>query len=195
MICLLLSPLATVQRCAQERWVNLFTRPSSPQLTDISRPQKLGLAEPRAVMIRLIWRFDITLCKESESWMTGQKAFMVWEKPKLWVKLSARQSWKIDRHVKVDHLTCWMQVIVTDIHMIPSLALGKCNITLIYHVSTNKPHPIQCICCNLRKPHPLETWRQFHWLHTVFKLRPPYLVEWFDFTWKTEAIKVRAKWF
>jgi hypothetical protein len=61
-------------------------------LTDISRPQKLGLAEVRAVMIRLIWRFDITLREESESWMTGQKAFMVWEKPKLWVKLSARES-------------------------------------------------------------------------------------------------------
>lgn len=42
----------------------------------------------RLIMARLIWNFDMELCKESENW-TDQKVFVLWDKNPLWVKLSA----------------------------------------------------------------------------------------------------------
>ncbi|KAF2279248.1 cytochrome P450 monooxygenase-like protein [Westerdykella ornata] len=46
--------------------------------------------EVRSLLVRLFWHFDIELCEESKNWM-DHKAFLMWEKPQLLVKLSKRQ--------------------------------------------------------------------------------------------------------
>lgn len=55
--------------------------------TDIE--QHLAMAEMRAILARVLWHFDISLCKESENW-DQQKVFLLWDKPDLMVRLSAR---------------------------------------------------------------------------------------------------------
>jgi hypothetical protein len=52
--------------------------------------QNLAYAEMRAILIRMLWNFDIELCADSQNWME-QKVFVLWDKPPLNVKLSARK--------------------------------------------------------------------------------------------------------
>lgn len=44
--------------------------------------------EQRLVMAKLIWNFDVDLTLESEGWLEGQKAYFLWKKPALMVKLT-----------------------------------------------------------------------------------------------------------
>ena len=49
--------------------------------------QNLAYVEMRLILAKLLWSFDLELCGESEDW--GQlKAYMVWDKRPLWVKLT-----------------------------------------------------------------------------------------------------------
>ena len=47
------------------------------------------MAEIRSIAVRLLWNFNFELCPESRGW-EQQKVFFLWEKPPLWMKLSAR---------------------------------------------------------------------------------------------------------
>ena len=49
----------------------------------------LAWFEMRSILARLLWHFDLTLCEESRGW-ENQKAYLLWDKPPLWVKLSHR---------------------------------------------------------------------------------------------------------
>lgn len=49
----------------------------------------LAWFEMRSMLARLLWHFDLTLCEESLDW-ESQKAYILWDKPPLWVKLSPR---------------------------------------------------------------------------------------------------------
>lgn len=50
--------------------------------------QNLAYAEMRLILARLAYRFDFELCEESKDWIEGQKNFVLWEKPELFVRLS-----------------------------------------------------------------------------------------------------------
>lgn len=45
--------------------------------------QNLAYAEMRLVMARLIWGFDMELAKGNDEWLTGQKNYLLWDKPEL----------------------------------------------------------------------------------------------------------------
>ena len=49
----------------------------------------LAYFEMRSILARMMWHFDMELCDESRTW-TQQKAYLTWDKPPLWVKLSER---------------------------------------------------------------------------------------------------------
>jgi cytochrome P450 len=51
--------------------------------------RNLAYMEMRLILARLIWNFEIELCKESEGWNL-QKTFILWEKPELNVRLKLR---------------------------------------------------------------------------------------------------------
>lgn len=40
----------------------------------------------RIIMANILWHFDLELCPESNSWL-DQKAFIIWHKPALMVKV------------------------------------------------------------------------------------------------------------
>ncbi|KAF2117930.1 cytochrome P450 [Lophiotrema nucula] len=52
--------------------------------------RNLAYAEMRLILAKVLWNFDLEL-DESRcgSWMESQKIFFLWEKPPLWVKLTA----------------------------------------------------------------------------------------------------------
>jgi len=52
--------------------------------------QHLAMAEMRAILGRVLWHFDVSLCEESANW-NKQKVFLLWDKPDLMVKLKARK--------------------------------------------------------------------------------------------------------
>ncbi|TGO65481.1 hypothetical protein BCON_0002g00650 [Botryotinia convoluta] len=52
--------------------------------------QHLAMAEMRAILVRILWHFDINLCEESRNW-DEQKVFILWEKPDLMVTVKARE--------------------------------------------------------------------------------------------------------
>jgi len=52
--------------------------------------RNLAYMEMRLILARLLWNFDIELCKESEGW-SKQRVFMLWEKPELNVRLTLRR--------------------------------------------------------------------------------------------------------
>lgn len=43
-----------------------------------------------SILARVVYRFDLELCPESENWIKGQAAWIVWEKPPLYIKLRER---------------------------------------------------------------------------------------------------------
>ncbi|TVY15286.1 Cytochrome P450 monooxygenase FUM2 [Lachnellula arida] len=52
--------------------------------------QHLAMAEMRAILARMLWHFDISLCEESARW-NDQKVFIFWDKPDLIVTLRERK--------------------------------------------------------------------------------------------------------
>ncbi|TQS33634.1 hypothetical protein Golomagni_06013, partial [Golovinomyces magnicellulatus] len=52
--------------------------------------QNLAYAEMRLILARLAFRFDFELCEESKDWLRGQKNFLLWEKPDMFVRLKER---------------------------------------------------------------------------------------------------------
>ncbi|TVY24378.1 Cytochrome P450 monooxygenase [Lachnellula hyalina] len=53
--------------------------------------QHLAMAEMRAILARILWHFDISLCEESARW-NEQKVFIFWDKPDLMVTLKERKN-------------------------------------------------------------------------------------------------------
>ena len=49
----------------------------------------LAYVEMRLLIALMMWHFDMELCSESKDW-AGQKAFLLWQKPELMVKLRLR---------------------------------------------------------------------------------------------------------
>ncbi|KAI1399693.1 cytochrome P450 [Hypoxylon fuscum] len=45
--------------------------------------RNLAYAEMRLILAKIIYNFDMKLSDDSRDWMTGQKAYVVWEKPPL----------------------------------------------------------------------------------------------------------------
>ncbi|TGO07172.1 hypothetical protein BTUL_0316g00080 [Botrytis tulipae] len=88
-----------------ERWLSSAkTDPHSPfyhDSRDVLQPFSIGprncigrnLAynEMRVILARIIWRFDLALCAESQAW-DHQKSFTLWEKPPLMCRVIPRVS-------------------------------------------------------------------------------------------------------
>ncbi|KAH4038176.1 cytochrome P450 monooxygenase sthF [Parastagonospora nodorum] len=55
----------------------------------------LAYAEMRYILARFLWHFDIEATKESKKWMDDQKAYLVWDKPGLFVHLKPRAGVKV----------------------------------------------------------------------------------------------------
>lgn len=49
----------------------------------------LAYFEMRSILARMLWHFEAELCAESREW-SNQKAYLLWDKPSLWVKLKHR---------------------------------------------------------------------------------------------------------
>ncbi|MCJ1282685.1 hypothetical protein MMC26_002010 [Xylographa opegraphella] len=52
--------------------------------------KNLAYAEMRSIMARMLWNFDMQLCEDSEGW-NDQRIFILWDKPELHIRLSARR--------------------------------------------------------------------------------------------------------
>ncbi|KAF5869159.1 putative cytochrome p450 monooxygenase protein [Botrytis fragariae] len=52
--------------------------------------RNLAYNEMRVILARIIWRFDLELCPESQAW-DDQKSYILWEKPELMCKLTPRE--------------------------------------------------------------------------------------------------------
>lgn len=51
----------------------------------------LAYAEMRFILARLIWNFDIDINEKSREWMDHQRAYLIWEKPPLYVHLKPKE--------------------------------------------------------------------------------------------------------
>lgn len=51
--------------------------------------RNLANFEMRSILARMLWHFDITLCEQSRDW-AQHKAYLLWDKPPLWVQLKHR---------------------------------------------------------------------------------------------------------
>jgi cytochrome P450 len=49
--------------------------------------RNLAMAEMRVLLTRLVWGFEMVLDEKSTGWSRGQKVFLVYDKPSLWVRL------------------------------------------------------------------------------------------------------------
>lgn len=49
--------------------------------------KNLAVAGMRVLVAGLAWGFDMELEKVSKDWINGQKGFLVYDKPSLWVRL------------------------------------------------------------------------------------------------------------
>ncbi|KAJ3567496.1 hypothetical protein NPX13_g6746 [Xylaria arbuscula] len=49
--------------------------------------RNLAYAEMRLILAKLLYNFDLTLADESRNWLEGQKAWAVWDKPALGIRL------------------------------------------------------------------------------------------------------------
>ncbi|RDW59469.1 hypothetical protein BP6252_12556 [Coleophoma cylindrospora] len=49
--------------------------------------KNLAYAEMRMILARMAWNFELEVAPQSTAWVHGQKAFVVFEKPPLWMKL------------------------------------------------------------------------------------------------------------
>ncbi|KAF2129142.1 cytochrome P450 [Dothidotthia symphoricarpi CBS 119687] len=48
----------------------------------------LAYAEMRYILARYLWHFDIDITEKSKTWMDNQKAYLVWDKPGLFLRLT-----------------------------------------------------------------------------------------------------------
>ncbi|TEY40875.1 hypothetical protein BOTCAL_0416g00060 [Botryotinia calthae] len=53
--------------------------------------KNLAYFEMRSILARMLWNFDMELCKESRWWTKKQKTYILWDKPSLKVKLLHRR--------------------------------------------------------------------------------------------------------
>lgn len=51
----------------------------------------LAYIEMRLVLARMLFNFDMVLNDESRDWMENQKAYNIWSKPPLHIRLSPRR--------------------------------------------------------------------------------------------------------
>jgi averantin hydroxylase len=52
--------------------------------------RNLAYAEMRLILAKVLWNFDLELDEQRcGEWMKCQKIYFLWEKPPLWVKLTA----------------------------------------------------------------------------------------------------------
>ena len=51
--------------------------------------KNLAYVEMRSILARIVWHFDMELCEESKDW-TNQNAYVLWEKPPLYVMLAMK---------------------------------------------------------------------------------------------------------
>ena len=54
--------------------------------------QNLARLEMRLILAKLVWNFDMQLCEEDDSWVTSQKAYGLWDKDPLLVKIVERRA-------------------------------------------------------------------------------------------------------
>lgn len=47
----------------------------------------LAYAEMRYILARFLWHYDIEMTEQSSTWMDNQKAYLVWDKPGLFLAL------------------------------------------------------------------------------------------------------------
>ncbi|KAK1585491.1 cytochrome P450 [Colletotrichum navitas] len=47
----------------------------------------LAYAEMRYILARFLWNFDVDMTEQSRGWMDNQKAYLVWDKPGLFLRL------------------------------------------------------------------------------------------------------------
>jgi averantin hydroxylase len=52
--------------------------------------KNLAYAEMRLILTRVLFEFDLELDERSKDWTDGQKAFKLWVKPALWVKVTPK---------------------------------------------------------------------------------------------------------
>ncbi|KAF2665384.1 cytochrome P450 ClCP1 [Microthyrium microscopicum] len=53
--------------------------------------KNLAYAEMRMILTRVLFDFDLELDERSKDWTTAQKAYKIWEKPPLWMKITPRK--------------------------------------------------------------------------------------------------------
>ena len=58
-------------------------------LTSMVRNVSLAFFEMRSLLARVLWHFDLALCEESSEW-PRHKAYLLWDRPSLWVEISRR---------------------------------------------------------------------------------------------------------
>lgn len=61
--------------------------PCFETISTLTKCNSLAYAEMRYILARLLWNFDFTITNESRTWIDDQKAYLVWDKPGLWLKV------------------------------------------------------------------------------------------------------------
>lgn len=69
-----------------------FSFLTSPLINNVlTREQSLAYLEMRLILSKLLYNFDIHICKESENWI-DQDVYTIWNKPALMVELEDRMA-------------------------------------------------------------------------------------------------------
>ncbi|KAL8387040.1 hypothetical protein RB595_010202 [Gaeumannomyces hyphopodioides] len=92
---------ADPDRFVPERWLKEPPAPYADDNLEASMPfalgprscigQSLAWVEMRLILARLLWNFDLALAPEQTRWIQDQKAFQIWEKGPLKVRLTERK--------------------------------------------------------------------------------------------------------
>jgi hypothetical protein len=53
---------------------------------DFAYCHSLTYAETKLILTKVLWHFDLELCKESENWPEGKRVWLLWERGPLMVK-------------------------------------------------------------------------------------------------------------
>lgn len=56
----------------------------------MSWSNSLALMELRVILGRMLWSYDMEAVNPNVDWMTNQKAYVLWEKPELFIKYTRR---------------------------------------------------------------------------------------------------------
>lgn len=57
-------------------------------MADADLPASLAYVEMRVILARIVWNFDMKLADGEGDWISGQKNFLLWNKPPLKVVLT-----------------------------------------------------------------------------------------------------------